>query len=277
MKASLATAATALLLALGPAGAAAAQTAQQGPWQQVAPEYESSEPAEGAMLHEPPTQVKITFSEPLDSSSTMMVHDECGRQIDNGNVQVVGTDMTVGIAKTPAGSYTVMYSAVGFGGITGTTDDEFSFMVHSGPACDGSGSSHHHGGHSGSHEGHGEHQGHGQHSGHDMGDMDHSGGHSAHDGGSGMDHMDMGHMDMDHMDMGHMDMGHSDRSGGHRGGHARKQHHQDSSVADGDTFAADPLTPVPLEPNSQAVLSALLMSLGLGVLGGWYLRTSARR
>ncbi len=64
----------------------------------AAPTYESSEPAAGSTAHKPPERVSVTFSEPLDPSSELTVTDDCGRRIDDGEVEVLGMEMSVGSA-----------------------------------------------------------------------------------------------------------------------------------------------------------------------------------
>ncbi|MGH2736494.1 MAG: copper resistance CopC family protein, partial [Actinomycetota bacterium] len=124
---------------------AAAQEAEE------APEMTGSEPQDGAFLHEPPEDVTITFSEPLDPSSTLAVFDECGRQVDAGDTTVTLNELHVSIALKPSGVYVARYTAVGVGEVTGTTEGQISFEVHFGPDCDGEddedkgGGGHHHG------------------------------------------------------------------------------------------------------------------------------------
>jgi methionine-rich copper-binding protein CopC len=98
------------------------------------PILESSEPPDGAVVESAPDAVSANFSEPLESSSTMDVFDECNRSIDDGSVQVSGDQMSVGLAEKPSGEYKVVYRAEGSSGVT---DGSFSFTVQSGPSCDG--------------------------------------------------------------------------------------------------------------------------------------------
>ena len=240
------------------------------------PRYVTSDPGDGASVDSPPSRVTVTFSEPLDPSSTLHVYDECGATVDAGDTQVLGSRMDVGIARTPSGHYVAVYDAVGFGGATGETKDDFSFHVTSGTPCDGA-----------SHHDHGEgHDGHGGHDGHD-------GGHQGHEGHSGHE---------DHE--GHS--GHSEHSGhagheahpGHAGharhaaheGHGATHHHHGSTLAGvhpgvhhnhgGDPGLVDPPLAAGsgrsgLAPTTQSVLIALGLSMALGVLGGWVLRISS--
>lgn len=261
---------------------AVAAPATAGP---EAPRYVTSDPGDGATVDQAPSRVTATFSEPLDSSSTLHVYDECGAPVDAGDTQVLGSRMDVGIAKTPSGHYTVVYDAVGFGGATGETKDDFSFHVSSGTPCDGA-SHHHHGteheGHEGGgHEGHGghgtEHEGHGGHAGHGGGHEDHASheGHSAHAGHS------------DHA-------GHAGHPAAHSG-HDAAHHHHGSTLAgvkpgfghkggSGQNGGSDGLVNprlaagagrLGLAPTTQSVLIALALAMAMGALGGWVLRVSS--
>lgn len=231
-----------------PAGIAAAA---------IAPEYVSSEPEEGAKLHEAPEEVSITFSEPLDPDSTMKVEDECGNQVDDKQVEVSLNEMRVGIAKTPSGHYIVTYAAVGVGNVTGTTNGQFHFQVLHGAACDGSGGHKHGNGKHGNGKhgggGHGKHEGnrHGEHGEHG------TGGHAGHAGTT------------DHMDHA---------MGGGVGDHAQHRAHEAEQVRAAQREnrlrgIATGESPFPdLSPDSTAVLLGLLLSIGFGGLGGLLLR-----
>jgi methionine-rich copper-binding protein CopC len=241
----------------------------------LAPEYRSSDPADGEKLHEAPETVTITFSEPVqEDGSTITISDHCGNRLDDKNLQVSLTEMSVGVAKTPAGHYEVEYVATGLAGATGSTEGSFGFTVHAGKTCSGTSGGHHdgHGGTGGAETGgnHGAHGGGGSHdaSGHDAhgSTSTHSGGgHSEHAAGSGADHGGM------HEAKGH---GHGDQ--GH-GGHHKKvaAGNQGGSLPDQPQLAGGE-TPLPrVNPDSIAVLLALLLAAGFGVLGGWVLRVSA--
>ncbi|HJR44645.1 MAG TPA: copper resistance CopC family protein [Actinomycetota bacterium] len=258
-----------------PAGAAPART--------LAPGYVSSEPEDGAMLDHPPEQVEVTFDEPLDPESTLRVEDECGRQIDDGDVTVQVNQMTVGIELTPSGDYTVKWLAKGIAGATGQDTGSFSFMVHHGPACDGGGGGGHdgHGGGGGGAGGGGGHEGH--EGGGGGGDMDEHGGHESTAGtdhGS-MDHstseMDHGagrHADMDHGQMKHGQMKHGKKKNGKHANHKRPK--APTTPAENPP-SADPGGDPPIAPNGAAVMLALGLSLALGGVGGWFLRVSGVR
>ncbi len=260
-----------LLLSLSAAFLILAPTA--GWAAQVAPQYVSSEPADGEELHQAPEEVSATFSEPLDPSSKLKVEDHCGNRLDDRKVEVSANEMSVGIAKTPGGHYMVTYAAVGLGGITGTNLGQFSFTVHAGKKCGGGG--HHiddgeHGDHGDGGHRDGEHTGGGEHT------RDHGGGgHTEHEGGAG--HVS-GHMGAEHDD-GHADTAHTDHSGAAA---THGQGHEDHVAAERErrtkerrpTGIATGESPFPeLAPDSTAVLLSLILCIAFGGLGGFLLRT----
>jgi methionine-rich copper-binding protein CopC len=230
----------------------------------AAPTYLSSEPADGERVHKPPKRVSITFSEPLDASSTITVRDHCGRTLSNGNVRIQVNEMSVGITKRPSGHYIVTYTAVGLAGITGSTKGNFGFRVHAGKSC--SGVQHKHQprttgtGHGNGH-GNGSAQPHETHPPTATGE-EHSGDHA-----------------------GGMKQGHAPHQGDNKK-HAGRQHGDKRAHGLGhdeneseDRFQPQALdqgqTPVPdFVPGSEAVLAALLAAAGLGAFGGWILRNS---
>jgi methionine-rich copper-binding protein CopC len=251
----------ALLLAVAVVAAPAAAA------RRVAPEYVSSEPADGATLHESPEEVVVRFSEPLDGSSTLEVRDACGNRIDSRAVRISLNEMRIGIAKKRAGVHKVSYEAVGLAGLTGTTEGSFSYTVHSGPSCGGDGGPGGHGDHFG---GDGDGNGHGD--GHGSGSSQH--GSSGHTSGSG------------HAAGGGHPRGDHDRKRGHGGkkGHGGKHGHREGrhgdhgsrggEETDRDIVAAPPGLPA---PDGAAVLVALTAAGFLGALGGFVLRFSAPR
>ncbi len=229
----------------------------------LAPEYVSSEPERDAMMDEAPSEVTVTFSEPLDPSSVMTVLDECGNDIDDGPATVQLTEMRVGIAKTPSGMYKVVYRAVGIGGVTGTTGGNFEFMVHDGKPCAGK-KTHDHDDDDDKHDEHPDDDS--DHSDHDMSSTDHDMGSTDHDMGS-TDHDSTGH------DMGSMDHGSGKTQEDHGGNHPRN-HEKDPPLADvNQTLAAGPEVG-PLRADGQAMLIGLGLALAVGILGGWLLRMS---
>lgn len=252
------------------------------------PRYVTSDPGDGAEVDSAPSRVTVTFSEPLDSSSTLRVYDECGDAVDAGDTQVLGSRMDVGIARSPSGHYTAVYVAKGFGGATGETKDDFSFHVTSGTPCDGASGHHHHDGGGEGHEGHeGGHEG---HSGHDGGHSEHSGtGHDEHSGHGGGHSGHANHAGHD----GHAGhAGHEGHTAGHEG-HAPGEHHHHGGIGlpgvtdltgkgGGGKRSGGGLVPPRLAagkgglaPTGSSVLIALGLSMALGALGGWVLRASA--
>lgn len=248
--------------------------------QNSAPVLVDSSPSNGETVHEAPARVEMTFSEPLDESSTIEVRDECNRRVDAGDTTVDLNEMSVGIAKAPSGVYVASYSATGLGGVTGTTDGSISFTVHMGSSCDGSGGGH--GGHGrddgggdGNHDGHGSGGGSGGHSGGDHSGGDHSGadhsGTSAHAAGA------------------HSSGGTTHAAGGHNGAHDNKGkgkgkhggHGKHGDQGDGDaaqppvTDLAAPGDLVPA-PDGSTLLVALGASILFGAGGGLLVRVGVR-
>lgn len=279
---------------VAPAAASAAPTNRA-----MAPTYMSSEPSDGEMLDKAPDRVEVTFDEPLDQSSVLTVTDECGRKVDDGEVEVQANTMTVGIALKPIGRYDVDYFARGVGGVTGQESGTFDFMVHSGPSCGKKADDGHttHGGNKGNHGGnHGGNQNGGG------GGYNNHGGHSGSGGdGAGADHRSTTHNSdsgQSHSSTGHAGSGATThRSGKHGSGKHRSGKHGSGKHGGGKHGAAgahgllDILEqnerdeerslaagPTALSaPDGQAVALALALSLLMGVIGGWFLRVSGAR
>lgn len=238
----------------------------------------STDPEAGAELHEPPGAVTVEFSEPLQSSSGMTVTDECDDEVSEGEARISGTamnELSVVIGDAPHnGTYTVEYVATG---VTGASTGSFTFFVHGGTNCDGSGGGgHHHGGGSTGGGGHGGHGGGGggMHSGHGGGSG--GGSHSGHNmSGMGGSHtMDEGHTMNGHTMSGHKMNGrhHMDDKGGHKMNHGNMNH------GNGDKnppVAAPPTIPVATDiPTGSTVVIALGLAVLMGLIGGWVLRVS---
>jgi methionine-rich copper-binding protein CopC len=242
---------------------------------ELAPTYQSSSPDRGAMMDEAPEEVRVTFSEPLDPSSVMNVVDECGNEIDSGPATVQLNEMTVGIGKTPSGTYEVVYRAVGVGDVTGTTASSFEFMVHNGKPCGG-----------------GAQidpckEGHGAHGGHRDCDKKKNKKHDDHRRREHDDHEDDDHDD--HVTGGPMHPDTHGSTGGNHAGHGRRPmdghgKHDEHGNADppadpqpGDfdnpPFATGP-GGSPIQADPEAMLIGLGLALAVGVLGGWLLRVS---
>jgi methionine-rich copper-binding protein CopC len=239
-----------------------------------APQMLMSEPPDGASMSRAPGEVWALFSEPLDpSTSTMRIIDACGRRLDDGQVQVAGPRMSVGVERTPGGVYRVLWQATGIGAVGGTVTGSFSFEVTSGHPCEHGGHGDGHGGTGGGHGGD-----HGRHGG------GHGGDHGRHGGGHGGGHGD-GHSG----GRGTRHQGH--RSGGGAGRHeangAHDTDHQDLIdlvTPDGPTepdpqppLAAAPGAPGPAAPGTQTLIVMLELAALIGALGGVVLRYSYPR
>jgi len=242
--------------------------------QAAPPRYQSSEPSDGATVHEPPDRVEATFDQPLDESSRLLVRDECGRRVDDGATEVETRTMSVGLEKKPSGEYHVEYVAKGIGGVTGTGRGHFMFTAHGGEGCDGKGHRHEHQKNKEKHRGHDPKK---QHEGHDP-KKEHSGANhesGTHTGGGG-DHET-------HETTGTTNSGHDGhRRGGHGGKHGD---HGDASgsespVASGEVpgiTSPERSRKILSRADSDTLLLALGLCLALGALGGAILRTSGVR
>lgn len=251
-------------LAAGPLPSAAAQTA---------PTYQSSDPAKDEMLDHPPSQVTVTFDQPLDQSSWMNVLDACGKEIDAGPPTVDLNELTVEIGdKTPSGNWKVVYKAVGIAGATGSSGSSFEFMVHHGSPCKGKPKHHHPPG--GGKKDDDEHN-------HDDKDRDRQG-HDGHDVDETSDHSR--HSDMPGTS-GSSHSGHTTGSDtpGHGGAHGKGHGNHDGGPREktpppegtGTTLATGGTGNVPIGADGEAVLLGLGLALAVGVLGGWLLRLSS--
>lgn len=236
----------------------------------LAPSYQSSEPSKGEMMDHPPSEVTVTFSEPLDASSWMNVLDECGNEIDAGPATVQVNEMTVQIDKTPSGTYEVVYKAVGLAGATGSSTSTFEFMVHHGEPCGGKKKPHDHDPDKDKHD-----DDHGDHDPKDDED------HDDHDDTGGSNHTDHPGMPGTSGSTGHSghDMNPTDHGNGHGGGHGKhggnhpKEPGTSSTGAENPPLAGGPGSG-PVTADAKAALVGLALALLVGVLGGWLLRMS---
>jgi methionine-rich copper-binding protein CopC len=254
----------ALLVLLVAAPAVASQAAP--------PQYQSSEPSDGATVHQPPDRIEVTFDQPLDEASRLTVRDECGRQIDDGSTEVSGSTMSVALEQKPAGEYHVAYVARGIGGLTGTNDDHFMFTAHAGPSCGKKG----HGGHH---------------------PPNHSGNHDPKNGGNhdpnhGDDHNGSNHSGTDHSGTDHSGTDHSTASGHDEGyaaasgsshddhvGNSSKDHSDGNHTTAADDFegitSSDTSRNLLTRANSTTLLISLFLCAALGILGGAVLRATS--
>ncbi|MEA2477687.1 MAG: CopC domain [Actinomycetota bacterium] len=230
-----------------------------------APMYITSDPQAGSSVQSAPSNVSVTFSQPLDSSSKLRVIDNCGARVDTGGAQITVNQISVPLRKQPSGKYIVLYTAVGPQGLTGATTNGFTFTVTSGMPC---GMKMNMGGMGGM--GHGGHNGGGDHMG--MGSM-----HGSKPGHS----MDMtmtnhamsgGSMQMNNMTMSsgsshsHHSMTGMHGMGGMKMGGKKNQPPPSASGA---------LSAFDLRPDGTMALVALGLAGALGGLGGLVLRLSA--
>jgi len=230
----------------------------------AAPSYLTSQPEKGTELSEPPEEVRIVFNQPLDLDGDLIVADECLRRIDDGNVVIAGNTITVGIAKTPSGVYSAAWRVAAPAGVGGgDATGKIEFTVTSGQRCGPAARSGNEG-----HEGHGGSQNGDGHEEHDGSGGGHGGDHSD-GGGSSSEHA--GHLstqasgapDHAHSDATHEKNGAQAKGGNGRGG---------SKVVAAPRFAS-PLGDLVEPVSGSTVLAALLVSLGLGLAGGWMIRT----
>ncbi|MGI8406988.1 MAG: copper resistance CopC family protein [Actinomycetota bacterium] len=241
------------------------------------PLFVTSDPEAGDQLEDAPERIQVTFSEPLDPSSELLVIDGCGRLID-GDTIVTANTMETGLKKTPSGAYTVRYRAKGPGGLSGETSGGFQFVVADGPSCGGRHGAHDPR-HGGKHKGGKEHEGGGRHE--SSGSPDHSNmSHSNSRHSDSTDHSGMSHQGgrhgKDHKGMDHKGMDHgSDHSGGGNGKHGTDHgsSRQDESSPASTTLAAPQGPQGRLGVEGSAVAMALGAALLLGTAGGWLIRT----
>jgi methionine-rich copper-binding protein CopC len=255
-----------LLVLLGAAPAVASQ---------IAPEYQSSEPADGATVHQPPDRIEVTFSEPLDPGSSMTVTDACDHRVDDGATEVSGSSMSIGLEKKPSGRYLVEYVASGIGGLTGETEGSFTFTAHAGAPCDGDKS-----GHPGHDPG-----GNGNHGNGNHGNGNHGAGNHANGNHDGDDHSSGStHSGTDHSTMG--TSAHTDHEAGDSGSHSNEGHaggnHDDRPVASGpDTIdgitSSDTQRELLTRADSTTLLISLALCAALGILGGVVLRATGAK
>lgn len=73
----------------------------------------SADPAANAFLQQPPGQVTLSFTEPIDpKSSSIVVLDAAGNRLETGDVSVSGPNMTVALPRLQPGIYNVLWSNV---------------------------------------------------------------------------------------------------------------------------------------------------------------------
>lgn len=116
--------------------AAAAVLAAAAPAALAHAAYKSSNPADESTVASPPSQVTAEFTEPLTDSSSMSVFDPCGAQVDHGDSQPNGYNMSVSMSGDKAGTYTVEFKAQSALD-SHVTSGSFTFTSSGGDPCPG--------------------------------------------------------------------------------------------------------------------------------------------
>ena len=266
--------------ALAPFTAAFAGPLEVGPVAPIAevsndrsPQYISSDPVNGAQLHEAPEVVKVAFTEPLDAASELKVF-ACGKRVDDGKTVVSLNQLEVRLDSGPQGIYQARWVAKGLAGLTGSSDGFIEFSVsHTKASCaSGHGSSHGPGG--------GEHVSSGE-GGAGQGGASHGGSHGS-ESTAGSSHSTVsGHR-------GTSSMTTSQTAGGHPSGlGGRSDQAEGSTKGSEDGSGGDETTVTPANPalaasssgstsipapEAGAILLALAVCIALGVSGGWLAR-----
>ncbi len=89
-----------------------------------------TEPAVGSQIHSAPTQVKIWFTEKLESLSKIQVFDPSGREVDKRDVKIDQSNpvlLTVSLPELKPGHYKVVWRAVSVD--THVTTGNFTFEL----------------------------------------------------------------------------------------------------------------------------------------------------
>lgn len=247
--------------------------------QAAPPQYQSSEPSDGAAVHQAPDTVEVTFDQPLDSGSSLSVTDACGRSVDDGSTEVSGTTMSIGLEDKPSGRYLVEYVARGIGGLTGEEKGDFSFLAHGGDDCKRKGSQNNH---SNGHGNDGQGNGNGDHEG-NHGEKNVSNGHAGndHSAGSAGGSTATTHSGTDHSTTatsGHNGAG-PDAQGGNQ--HSGSGHQGGSQAAGPETIdgitSSDTQRELLTRADSTTLLISLALCAALGILGGVVLRATGAK
>lgn len=238
----------------------------------ASPQVIASDPAQASEEHEAPEEVSVTFDMILDpEASTLTVVDECGRHIDDGEPEVLGNMIRVGIAETPSGIYEMRYKATPPAGATGSSRGAIRFTVHAGKACEPS-----------------QRSGHGSHSGQGPAGEQPGGSHDGHTPGGAGTHPS-GQGGATHEMSAGSTATHTQHSAGGSSDSAVKPANHDNSRqgpprptvhSDHPVQAAPPLAlPVsgtPLSAQGGALLAAILLCAAIGAGGGYIARQSGR-
>ena len=85
-------------------------------------------PAVDSTVTTAPQNVALWFTQNLEPAfSRVAVTDNTGATVDQGNAEISGNSMRIGLKSLPSGSYTVRWHAVSVD--THTTDGTFTFKV----------------------------------------------------------------------------------------------------------------------------------------------------
>jgi methionine-rich copper-binding protein CopC len=88
----------------------------------------SAQPRAGSILSTAPHEVSLSFTEGLEQAfSTVEVTDATGARVDQGEAEIKGSTMRVGLKELPAGTYKVNWRALSVD--THKTEGTFSFRV----------------------------------------------------------------------------------------------------------------------------------------------------
>lgn len=101
--------------------------------------YKDSNPADGATVSSPPSEVWAEFTEPPESSeaSRLEVYDPCGERVDSGGTTTTGYRMSTAMSADKQGEYTVLFQVVST--LDGhPTKGQFTFRSSDGASCAGS-------------------------------------------------------------------------------------------------------------------------------------------
>ena len=97
--------------------------------------YRDSDPKDEATVPSPPSSVWAEYTEPVQEGY-LNIFDPCGVQVDDGNTQITGYRMTVGMSADTAGTYSVRWKAASAVD-PHVTSGTFTFTVSDGTACAG--------------------------------------------------------------------------------------------------------------------------------------------
>ena len=104
----------------------------------------STSPSADATVTEALAEVALTFNEPplteLDAGIAVEVHDPAGATVSSGEVSIVNSTLSVAVAPTTAGSYTVLWQTVSSDGHPVSGEFAFDYQGPAATTPDGAGS-----------------------------------------------------------------------------------------------------------------------------------------